>query len=308
MRLRTPFRAMAAEHEILVDHDDEARARSAVDAAIADVQRIEAKYSRYRDDSVVSAIARAAGAAPVPIDDETQALLAYADTCHALSGGAFDITSGVLRRAWDFRASPPRVPTQDAIDALRALIGWSRVERGDKTIRLPVAGMELDFGGIGKEYAADRAANLLAAHGLRHALVNLGGDLRALGTQGDGRPWRIGIREPRPAPGKPPAIASVDLADAALATSGDYERYFEVDGVRYAHILDARTGWPVAHWRSVSVVAPLAVVAGSCATIAMLLGEHAHAFLVDQQVAWLGIDAHGQPHGSLADKRTPARA
>jgi len=300
MRLRVPFRAMAAEHEIIVDHDDERAARHAIDAAIADVLRIEAKFSRYRDDSVTSAIARAAGGAPVAIDDETAALLAYADTCHTLSEGAFDATSGVLRRAWDFRAQPPRLPGPAEIAALLTQVGWAAVERTPTTVRLPRAGMELDFGGIGKEYAADRAAGLLARSGIRHALVNLGGDLRAIGTQAGGASWRIGIRHPRPAPGQPVAIAWVEMADAALATSGDYERFFEVDGVRYSHILDARTGWPVHHWQSVSVLAPLAVVAGSCATIAMLVRERAPDFLAGQRVAWLGVDGAGALHGGLA--------
>ncbi len=299
MRVRVPFRAMAAEHEIVVDHDDARAARTAIDAAIAEVHRIEAKFSRYRDDSVTSAIARAAGGAPLAVDEETHALLDYAATCHALSDGAFDITSGVLRRAWDFRRRPPRLPSAAEIDALRPLIGWQRVARDGRTVRLPVPGMELDFGGIGKEYAADRAAGLLVAHGVRHALVNLGGDLRAIGSQADGRPWRIGIRPPRPGPGAPAAVASVDIADAALATSGDYERFLEVDGVRYSHLLDARTGWPVRHWRSMSVVAPVAVAAGSCATIAMLLCGGAPAFLRAQGAAWLGIDAAGTVHGTL---------
>lgn len=290
MRVRIPFRAMAAEHEITVDHDDENAARAAIGEAIADVHRIEAKFSRYRDDSVTSAIARAAGHGPLAIDAETSALLDYADRCHALSGGAFDVTSGVLRRAWDFRRRPPRLPAQAEIDALLPLVGWDRVERTPSAIRLPAPGMELDFGGIGKEYAADRAAGVLAERGIRHALVNLGGDLRAIGTQQDGRPWRLGIRNPRPGPGRAAVVASLDLADAALATSGDYERYFEIDGVRYSHLLDARTGWPVRHWQSISVVAPLAVVAGSCATIAMLLGGAAREFLTAQNVAWLGID------------------
>ena len=113
-----------------------------------------------------------------------------------------------------------------------------------------------------------------------HGLVNLGGDVRAIGTQVDGAPWRVGIQHPRGAPGK--VIAYVDLADGAVATSGDYERYFEVDGHRYCHLLDARTGWPTGHWQSATVVAPLAILAGSYATIAMLLAADAPAFLAQQ--------------------------
>ncbi len=164
-------------------------------------------------------------------------------------------------------------------------------------MRLPRAGMEIDFGGIGKEYAADRAATMLAERGIAGALVDLGGDVRALGAQEGGAPWRVGIRHPRGA--RPDeAIAAIDVVDAAVTTSGDYERFIDVDGRRYCHILDPRTGWPVSHWQSVSVVAPLAIVAGSCATIAMLLGAAAPAFLDAQAVRWLGIAADGQPHGN----------
>jgi len=288
--LRQTFRAMAAEHTIELAHPDAGVAQRAAAAAIADVQRIEAKYSRYRDDSVTTRINRAAGGAAVPIDSETAALLRYADQCHRLSGGRFDVTSGVLRRAWDFRREPPTLPDPHALADAVALIGWQDVEWSEHGVRLPRAGMEIDFGGIGKEYAADRAATLCLEAGVRHGLVNLGGDLRALGPQPDGSPWRVGIRHPRD---RHAAIAGIDLTEGALATSGDYERYLEIDGTRYCHILDPRTGMPVRAWQSISVVAPLCVVAGSCATIAMLLENDATAFLDAQGVRWLGVDARG---------------
>jgi thiamine biosynthesis lipoprotein len=289
-QFRQTFRAMAAEHEIDLAAPDLDVARRAAAAAVADVKRIEAKYSRYRDESVTTRINRAAGGAPVAIDAETAALLRYADQCHAQSGGLFDITSGVLRRVWDFRREPPTLPSADEIAEAVALVGWSDVEWDAHSIRLPRAGMEIDFGGIGKEYAADRVATLCLERGLRHGLVNLGGDIRAIGPQADGTAWRVGIRHPRHAGA---AIAGFDLATGALATSGDYERYFEIDGTRYCHILNPRTGMPVAHWQSISVVSPLCVVAGSCATIAMLLEAGAPAFLETQGVQWLGVAADG---------------
>jgi thiamine biosynthesis lipoprotein len=294
MVLRIPFRAMASDNELQLDAADPARARRAADAAIADVLRIEAKYSRYRDDSVTTRINRAAGDAPVAIDAETAALVAYADRAHAQSGGRFDLTSGALRRAWDFRRQPPRLPDAQALAALTALVGWNEVEWNERSIRLPRAGMEIDFGGIGKEYAADRAATICAGHGIRHGLVNLGGDVRAIGPQPDGTPWRVGIRHPR-VDGK--AIAYVDLADGAVATSGDYERYFEIAGRRYCHILDPRTGMSVAHWQSVSVVAPLAIVAGAGATIAMLLEAVGEAFLAAQGFPWIAVAPDGTLRG-----------
>jgi FAD:protein FMN transferase len=294
---RVTFRAMASVHEIQIAGADARDAKPAADAAIADVLRIEHKYSRYRDDSVTSRINREAGGKAVRIDAETAALLRYADGCHRLSHGRFDLTSGVLRQVWNFRADPPVLPDRRDVDRVRTLIDWPAVQWDDHAIRLPRAGMEIDFGGIGKEYAADRAATILQEHRVRHALVNLGGDVRALGAQEDGTPWRVGIRHPRQ---EGVAIAGIALAAAALATSGDYERFFEIDGRRYCHILDATTGMPVTYWQSVSVVAPLCVMAGSCSTIAMLLQAAAPAFLEAQGVRWLGLRADGQVEGNVA--------
>ena len=208
------------------------------------------------------------------------------------------MTSGVLRRAWDFRRKPPQVPDTAAIAAATALIDWSRVEWDERAVRLPEAGMEIDFGGIGKEYAADRAATVCAEHGIRHGLVNLGGDVRATGPQPDGAPWRVGIRHPRR---EGAAIATVRLESGAVATSGDYERFFEIAGQRYCHILDPRTGRPVVHWQSISVVASLCVVAGSCATIAMLMGTDAESFLRGQGLRYVAVDADGTLRGTAAE-------
>jgi len=297
---RYSFRAMAANHEVQLAGVDAARARRIADVAIADVLRIEAKFSRYRDDSVTTAINRAAGGAPVAIDAETAALLRYADQCHRLSSGLFDITSGVLRRVWDFKRTPPLPPAADALATATALIGWDTVEWDDRAVRLPRAGMEIDFGGIGKEYAADRVATVCVEHEIAHALVNLGGDVRAVGPQEHGAPWRIGIRDPRR---DGAAIAEVDIVGGAVATSGDYERFFEIAGRRYCHVLNPRTGMPAAHWQSISAVAPLAVVAGSWATIAMLLEADAGAFLDAQGVSWIGVDANGTLCGPAARQR-----
>jgi FAD:protein FMN transferase len=288
---------MAGEHDIQLAGADEHAARRAAEDAIADVLRIEAKYSRYRDDSVTSRVNAAAGRAAVDVDDETHALLNYADQCHAQSDGLFDITSGVLRRAWNFRREPPQVPSTAELAQLLPLIAWRDVEWSERSVRLPRAGMEIDFGGIGKEYAADRVATILLGHGMRHGFVNLGGDVRAIGPQVDGTPWRAGIRHPRL---QDAAVAAFDLAEGALATSGDYERYFDIDGKRYCHILNPRTGMPVTHWQSISVAAPLCVVAGSCATIAMLRGAGAAAFLDAQGVSWLGVAADGTIHPPAA--------
>jgi FAD:protein FMN transferase len=268
----------------------------ALQAAEAEVRRIEAKYSRYRADSVLSRLNACAGSGQAQqVDSETAELLDFAASAHAASGGLFDITTGVLRKAWDF--SQPRLPEPAALQALLALVGWPQVQWARPWLLLPRAGMELDLGGIGKEYAADRAAAVLAQAGVEAGLVNLGGDIRALGPRRDGQAWRLGVAHPRQAGA---VVAELELASGALATSGDYERYFELDGRRYCHLLDPRTGWPVAHWQSVSVVAPACVAAGAVASIAMLMGAQALDFLDREATAWLAIAADGQVHRRAA--------
>ncbi len=272
---RFTFRAMAAENELQVHAEDAGLAQSAAAAAIDEVMRIEAKYSRYRSDSVVSRINAAAGRDPVPVDEETARLLDFADACYRQSDGAFDPTSGILRRAWRFDVA--RVPGETELAPLLALIGWERVERVGSHVRLPREGMELDFGGFGKEYAVDRAAATLRERGVEHAFVNLAGDLAVLGEQPGGEPWRVGIRHPRE---EGAVIATVPVTSGGLATSGDYERFIEVQGVRHCHILDPRTGRSARGFQSVTVHATSCIVAGSAATIAMLKGA-------DAGLAWL---------------------
>ncbi|WP_088278399.1 FAD:protein FMN transferase [Ideonella sp. A 288] len=293
---RHAFAAMASPCEVVLAADGPVQARALAQQAEAEVRRIECAYSRYRPDSIVSRLNAAAGGAPVECDDETLALLDYADTLHAASDGLFDITSGVLRRAWNFRQ--PRVPDSAELDALCRLVGWARVERNGRLVRLPQAGMEIDFGGIGKEYAADRAGALLAGQGVRHGYVNLAGDMHVIGPKPDGAAWMIGIQHPRE-PGE--LVATLPVQRGGLATSGDYERYFELDSRRYCHILDPRSGLPVTHWRSISVLAPLAVVAGNCATIGMLLQERALDFLDASGTQYLAIDQQGEVHLRAAE-------
>jgi FAD:protein FMN transferase len=266
------------------------------------VQRIEFKYSRYRADSVVSTINAAAGTGfSVAVDAETAGLLNFAAQLHALSDGLFDITSGVLRRVWDFKAAV--LPDASALKALLPLIGWQQVEFKNDHISLPQTGTEIDFGGFGKEYAADRAVAVLMAAGQRHGFVNLGGDIRVVGPRGDGSPWRFGIQHPRLAD---TTIASVDLTEGALASSGDYERYFEHGGRRYCHILDPHTGRPLSAqieaWTSVSVTAPACVAAGALSTIAMLKGGTALDFLATQQATYLAVNANMKSFRCPADE------
>lgn len=278
------FRAMASRCEVRVFAPDEAAARQWSDAGIAEVRRIEEKYSRYRDDSVTSALNRSAGGAGLSVDEETAALLNFGARLHEQSEGAFDLTSGVLRRAWDFKSA--RLPQAQDIEGLLPLVGWQRIEWDGRQLRLPLPGMEIDFGGIGKEYAVDRVADWAAAHADCPVLVNFGGDLRATGPAPANGAWIVGIDSPL-APGA--AVRRIELKTGAVATSGDAARFVELDGKRYGHILDARTGWPPAGApRSVTVVASTCSEAGSYSTLAMLSGAGAAAFLQNESVQhWL---------------------
>lgn len=291
----SPFAAMGTACEIRLFAASPEQGRAWAALAIADVQRLEARYSRYRDDSELAAINRvAAVGGSIDVDGETGALLDYATTCHRQSEGLFDISSGLLRQAWRFGTG--RLPEAAQVESLLQRIGWQRVVWQSPRLAFPSPGMELDFGGIVKEYAVDRAAALLAQAGVQHGFVNLGGDLRVIGPQADGSPWRIGIRHPREPEG---LLTTLELAGGALASSGDYERCIVVDGVRYGHILNPRTGWPVRTLAAVSVVAPHCVVAGSAATIAMLKEADGQAWLQESQLPCLWVTVDGEVGGSL---------
>lgn len=292
--LRRDFRAMGSPCEIVLHGGARPRqALAALEAAQTEVQRLERKYSRYRPDSIVSRVNALAGSGRfLEVDEETAQLLNFSAELHRHSGGLFDITSGCLRRAWDFQAG--QEPDAATLARQLALIGWSRVQWDGSRIALPEPGMEIDFGGIGKEYAADRAAALLIEQLQRSGFVNLGGDLRVLGPQPDGQPWRFAIQHPRRADA---LCASIALHSGALATSGDYERFFiAADGRRCCHILNPLDGQPARHWQAVSVVAPLCVAAGALATMAMLIGPPAAERLCTPGVGFLLVDAQGALH------------
>ena len=268
---------MASPCEILVEGVDEPLAVQLVSAAETEALRIEHKFSRYRNDSVIAAIHAARGRA-IEVDTETADLLDYAATCHALSGGLFDITSGVLRAVWRFDGSD-RVPEPDAVQALLPRVGWPRVQWQRPRLMLP-RGMELDLGGIGKEYAVDRTLALLRQVAPQAALlVNFGGDLAVSGLRADGRPWQVGVERP----GGGDAALQLELAVGALATSGDARRFLLKGGVRFGHILDPRDGWPVRGApRSVTVAAGRCIEAGTLATLALLQGPDAESWLAQQ--------------------------
>ncbi len=277
---RGRFTALGGPCEVLVDGDDRDGAAELVRLAAAEAGRIERTFGRYRPEGEVHRIHQAAGR-PVVVGEEMAALLDYATLLFEMSEGLFDITSGVLRRVWRFDGGSV-VPTDEAVRGLLAHVGWRRVRWERPTLTLP-AGMEIDLGGLGKEYAVDRAASLLAARTPSAILVNFGGDLVASGPRRGDRPWAVGVDDPgRTGEG---ALYRVDLERGGVATSGDARRYVMHEGRRLGHILDPRTGWPVEGApRSITVLASTCLEAGTLSTLAYLRGPGAAAFLREQGV------------------------
>lgn len=274
------FFAMGSPCELLVDTDRASETEHLTNLVAAEAWRIEDKLSRYIDGNAIDRINRSDGRW-LELDDETARLIDFSETLYELSGHRFDITSGVLRRVWRFDGSD-NVPSESAVDEIMVHVGWHHVDWKRPKLRLP-AGMEIDLGGVGKEYAVDRCATLLGSSTDTAVLINFGGDLVATRAPDKRGHWSVGI-ETTDASGRP-AERIINLAVGAMATSGDARRFLLRDGIRYGHILDPTTGWPVQGApRSITVAADSCTQAGMLSTIAMLEGECAEQFLEEQGV------------------------
>ena len=275
------FSAMASPCELLIETHDPLLANHLTSLAYKETKRIEQKFSRYLRNNVMANINHSDGK-PVVIDDEIFRLLEFANSCFELSDGLFDITSGVLRQAWKFDGSN-NLPTPQAVKVLMPYIGWQKVKYDQSCITL-AHGMELDFGGIGKEYAVDCVAKLCTEYApTTSVVVNFGGDIQVTHPRHNKRPWHIGIESPEDNDKNTTRI--LKISSGGLATSGDARRYLLNDGKRYSHILNPETGYPIENApRSVTVAAPHCIQAGLLATLALLKGTKAEAFLEDQAV------------------------
>ncbi|WP_298428257.1 FAD:protein FMN transferase [Rhodoblastus sp.] len=299
---RFDFAAMGCPCEALLFARTEGEAALAADAAIAEVERIEQRYTRYRPDSFLSAINRAAmKGAPIEVDDETAGLLDHAQDAHRRSGGLFDVTAGLLNSVW--RERRKRLPDPEELAPVLARVGFEKLAWTRPVLSFSIAGMALDFGGIAKEYAVDRAASVCAGRGIGRGLINLGGDIALIGRADE--PWRIGVRDPFD---PDVARATLFMSEGALATSGDYERGFIIGDRRFSHILNPRLGWPVEGLASISIAGPTCLAAGLAASIAVLQGENAEQFLASQGLDCLTITQKGKIGGSIAGRITPDKS
>jgi len=277
---RIQCRAMSTPVNIAYNAFSATIARGFQRAAIDWIARFEARYSRFLPDSIIGQI-NARGGDWLEIDDDADRMLSLCADMHSLTRGVFDPAALPLLRIWDWKADPPRIPTESAILAAREVSGWNKVQRRPRAIRLPMAGMGLDLGGIGKEFAVDQLVALAREYSINDVMIDIGQDIRVAGHPPAKDAWYIGLEEPD-RPGE--CWTAVRLTNHAIATSGDYFRSFTVDGRRFGHIIDPRTGLPVSNGcQSVSVIAPNCVLAGILSTAAFILGAEAGLQLIRSQ-------------------------
>jgi thiamine biosynthesis lipoprotein len=288
-------------------------AREAADIVFGIFRETDERMSEWKAASPLSAVNAAAGSHPVAVPQDLRSVIERGLEIGAMTGGAFDITWAALWGTWDFRAAEPTVPDPDEISRRAALVDFRRVEIDDDagTVYLPDPGMVIGLGGIAKGWALDRCAEALRARGIDSFLISAGGQMMLGGMRGD-RPWRVGIRDPRGGPTD--YFSRLELTDTSVGSSGDYERFFILDGVRYHHVLDPATGMPARGLRGVTVICPDATLADALSTALMVMGPRVGLDLAERldRVEAVLVDEQGQVHttsglsGKLLDRRAPA--
>lgn len=276
------MKLMGNHFELSVVGQEDAWAMEKIDAGVREIQRIERLLTTYNEDSETSLINRNAGSAPVQVSKETFDLIERSIRISRITQGAFDITYGsVDRRLWNFDTTMQSLPDKETARQLMRLINYRNIilDPVNRTVLLKEKGMRIGFGGIGKGYAAERAKAVMRESGVTSGVVNASGDLTAWGYQPDGEPWTIGIVNPNAA-GQ--IFSMLNVTDMALATSGNYEKYITIDGKRYSHTINPRTGLPVTGIKSVTILCPNAEIADAMATPVMIMGIRAGLDMINQ--------------------------
>jgi FAD:protein FMN transferase len=259
---------MGTNIDVELWHDDPARGNAAIDAVMDEMRRIDALMSHYKPQSELSQINARAFEEPVVVDKELFDLIKISTHFSEITEGAFDITYASVGYLYDFRKHVK--PTQQQIEAALPSVNWHNLLLDEKhhSVRFEHSGMRIDLGGIAKGYAVDRGIGILQARGVQHAVVTAGGDTRIIGDR-FGRPWVVGIRHPDD---KSKVITRIPLVDTAMSTSGDYERFFDENGVRYHHIIDPKTGHSASKVRSATILGPTAMQTDGLSKTAFVLG------------------------------------
>lgn len=297
--LKDVRKKMGSRFEITVVAPDAQQAQVAIDSAYAEIDRLEAMISSWDPASETSQINRQAGEGMVSVSKDLFFLIVRAGKLHQLSGGVFDITYTPLGTLWNVRQTPARIPSHTEVEQTLAVVGFDQVQLDPaiRAVQLNKPGMALNFGGIGKGFAANRAVALLKSLGIKGGVVNAGGDLLLFGEQENGQPWPVSIADPRL---RHTAMARIGLSDYAIVTSGDYEQFFTIDGERYSHIIDPRTGYPAKGCQSVTILCPDAELADALATTVFILGPTDGLALINRlkHVEGLIVDYDGKHHYS----------
>ncbi|MCX2574637.1 FAD:protein FMN transferase [Pedobacter sandarakinus] len=283
---------MGNRFEFTVIADSDAIGNEAIDAAVAEVQRIEALLTTFNNGSQTSLINDCAGVQPVAVDAEVINLIERSIKISEITDGAFDITYGSIdKKLWNFDKTMTSLPDEATALAAVALIDYKNVliDKQSNTVFLKNIGMRIGFGGIGKGYAADRAKIVLRKMGIESGIVNAAGDLITWGLQPNGKPWTVGIADPEQT-NRP--FSSLKISDMAIATSGDYEKFITIGGKRYSHTIDPKTGLPVSGVKSVSIICPSAELADALATPVVVMGVKVGLELINQikHVACIIVD------------------
>jgi len=276
------MKLMGNRFEISVVADSKNYAMECIDEAVYEIQRIEKLLTTFADSSETNLINRNAGLEPVVVSREVFDLIARSKRISELTQGAFDITYGsVDKQLWNFDQHMTRLPDAATASRLVRLINFQNVvlDENKCTVLLREKGMRIGFGGIGKGYAADKAKALLVRKGINSGIVNASGDLTVWGTQPNGKQWTIGIADPNA--GRE-AFSSLELSNTSIATSGNYEKFAIVDGKKYSHTIDPKTGMPVTGIKSVTIIAPMAELADALATPVMIMGIKVGLHLINQ--------------------------
>jgi thiamine biosynthesis lipoprotein len=282
---------------ITVVSDSRENSRSAVEQAFAAIESFGKRINFYSDTSELAMINRSAGAAGTPVSPDTLDIIKKAVFVSEASGGAFDPTVGPVVQLWDFHETVK--PRPDNIKDRLPLVNYRNIiiEKDKALVMLKKKNMLLDLGGIAKGYAADIAVDILKKNGISSGLVAIAGDIRAFGLKPGGKPWNIGIKNPRQKDRSDEIIAKIPLTDKAISTSGDYERFFIVDNKRYHHLLDPKTGFPAYRSRSVSIIADKGVFADAFSTAVFVLGPDEGMNLVKKMgLEAVIIDNNGSVH------------
>ncbi len=290
---------MGSRFDITVVAEDSAKAFFYMDTAIAEIRRIERLISSWDPHSQTSEINRNAGIRPVKVDKELFDLIKRSIGISRLTGGAFDISYASMDRIWKFDGSMKKMPSEEEIRKSVEKVGYENIllDEKNQTVFLRKKGMKIGFGAIGKGYAADKAKKLLISLGCQAGIINASGDMNTWGTQPGGKPWMVAITNPL---NKRKSFGLVPLANGAVVTSGDYEKYVEFNGIRYAHIINPKTGYPATGIISVTVFAPSAELADALATSIFVMGIDAGLNLINQlpKVECLIVDEKGKLHQS----------